>query len=225
MTIYASVLAVGLTMTSGVGASGGEASDPITTAPLTPLPPPAPAGASDQMWPVGAPADAPTIAPEHGLAPPHVNLEGTVGVGTPVGWLGIGASLQPTHRLALGVGAGLGTHGIQLASMLRVYPLDLSKRVRLGFGGGVSTGTFVASSLGDRSDSLHWDRYFQRAWFFNFQSSVLAWKPFGGGLEPFVGFGIVLNDRDGACAAWRSTCDRFDSVFFLGITLRYGVWL
>lgn len=207
---------------------GGDGGAPSSLDPL-PVPPPSASAAVPPAEPppvVSPPADAPNVPllrPEEALAPPHLNLEGTVGVGTPVGWLGIGASIRPSDLFALSVGAGLGSRGTQLASMLHAYPIAPGKRVRLGLGAGVSSGSYVTSSW--RDIDLYWDRYFQRAWFLNMQASVLVWERSGVGLEPFVGYGIVLNDSDGACAGWRRTCSGFNGVFFLGVTLRYGFWL
>src|SRR6185369_606781 len=99
-----------------------------------------------------------------------------------------------------------------------------AKRVRLGFGAGISTGRFVTSTSRNGGD-LYWERYFDRAWFLNLQASLLVWERTGIGVEPFAGYGIVLNDKDGACAGWRSTCGSFNGLLFLGLTVRLGYWL
>lgn len=156
-------------------------------------------------------------------SPPHINVDGHLGVGTPVGWIGAGASVRPAQFVAVSAGAGLGTRGLHLASMLVAYPIALYDHARVGLGAGVSTGMFVTSSM--HNLDLRWDRYYERAWFLNLQASINVWDRHGLGVEPFLGYGIVMNTADGACSGWRDTCAGHDGVIFLGITMRYGFWI
>jgi hypothetical protein len=164
-----------------------------------------------------------TTAP---TSPPHINIDGHLGFGTPVGWLGAGLSVRPANFIAVSAGAGLGTRGLQLASMLHAYPVALSDHARIGLGAGVSTGRFVTSSL--HNADLRWDRYYERAWMLNIQASANIWDNKGSngfGVEPFLGYGIVMNTADSACSGWKSTCTGRDGVFFIGVTMRYGFWI
>lgn len=218
------------TFTLVLCSSAARAGDP---ADLPPLPAAAPA-------PETAPADRPVVivvatppaaASEMKATParptrltppgPDLSLDATFGFGTPVGWLGAGLTVHPINRFALSAGVGLGTRGVQVAGMLHGYPVDLGKWARLGFGAGASSGTYATSAFSSGLD-LKWRRYWQRAWFLNLETSIAVWHPTGAGIEPFIGYGIVLNDKAGACSTWRSDCSHFTGVLYFGVKGHFG---
>jgi hypothetical protein len=155
---------------------------------------------------------APAHAAEDSNARAHaegspIALEGSAGIGAPLGWLGAEAVVRPTQWTDLHGGAGLGTEGFQVGAGLRGRA-PLSRYTALTIGAGWSSGRFVAitSSLGfpamDRPSPPM--RYFSRANFVNldvgFETSEKGFRT-----RPFLGLGMVVDPGDGVLT--NATCD------------------
>lgn len=129
-------------------------------------------------------------------------VEGSAGIGTPLGWLGAGAVIRPFTWLDIHGGGGLGTEGVQVEAGARGrMPID--KRTFLGLGASWSSGAFVAVAPDrvvyiwpDMSHPSPPMRYFRRAHFLNFEvSAEQATAAFR--VRPFLGVGVVLDPGDG----------------------------
>jgi hypothetical protein len=156
---------------------------------------PARAGASEE-------ASSRTRANDAALA-----LEGSAGMGTPLGWLGAGAVLRATPWTDIHGGAGLGTEGLQIEAGLRGRA-PISRYSALTLGASWSSGRFVAvsSELGfpvtDRASPPM--RYFSRAQFVNLDIGMETAQA-GFRTRPFIGVGTVVDPGDGYLV--NATCD------------------
>jgi hypothetical protein len=136
-----------------------------------------------------------------------VALEGSAGMGAPLGWLGAEAVLRASPWTDLHGGAGLGTEGLQVGAGLRGRA-PLSRYTSLTIGASWSSGRFVAmaSFLGlpemDRPSPPM--RYFSRANFVNFDVGVET-SDRGFRTRPFLGLGMVVDPSDGVLT--NATCD------------------
>ncbi len=156
-------------------------------------------------------------------------LEGSTGIGTPLGWLGAGAVVRPVRWLDLHGGGGLGTEGIQIEAGARGR-IVLDRRTALGLGAGWSSGRFVA--IAQDPSFLIWPnmnrreppmRYFGRAHFVNLEVSME--RAFQGyRARPFLGLGAVVNPHDGVLVNARCTPEscpmsRFVLVPYIGVAV------
>jgi hypothetical protein len=150
-------------------------------------------------------------------------LEGSGGMGTPLGWLGGEAVVRASPWTDLHGGAGLGTEGLQVAAGLRGRA-PLARFTALTFGASWSSGRFVAirSFMGfpaiDRASPPM--RYFSRADFLNidlgFETSERGFRT-----RPFIGVGAVVDPGDsvivnGQCDAHACAMGRFILVPYIG---------
>ena len=96
--------------------------------------------------------------------PPSASLalEPSVGLGTPLGYLGASVVVYPIHVVALHAGAGLGHQGPQIEAGAR-YRVAMAKNLYLSPGLSWSTGSYAtgASDVNNTSASsqiFYWDR-------------------------------------------------------------------
>ena len=184
------------------------------------LPPPLPATTLDE--PPKPPAQSPaspdpsavdSTAPDATVAPPGqpdpwetrpFMVEGHLGLGTPVGVLGIALDYSPWPLLGLNLGIGLGGAGPQYAftSRLRLLRLGHRTRVALYLGAGVSGGSYEeptplaafpvdgsqTESAGERAH-FHWDV----AYWTNVEAGVEIRLRSNVSLRPYLGVSRLLN--------------------------------
>jgi hypothetical protein len=162
--------------------------------------------------------------------PRAVVVEGSAGLGTPLGYLGGALVLRPASFVALHGGVGLGAQGVQFAAGARgIYAFD--RRTTAGLGVAWSTGALAMPDGRDgpwnpiqsqkRPPIWSWSR----AHLINFElmvehdaRSVL--------IRPFLGLGYVLNGADARlancdCPAARPMSARF--VPYFGFAVAFGV--
>lgn len=175
-----------------------------------------------------ADADAP---PSEASLPRAVVVEGSAGIGAPLGYLGGALVLRPASPLAIHGGVGLGAQGPQLAAGARgLYAF--APRTAAGVGASWSTGALAMpegrdgtwSPIQSQKRPPIWS--WSRAHMINFEltlehdaRSVL--------IRPFLGLGYVLNGAEarlancGNCPNARPTSARF--VPYFGFAVAFGV--
>jgi hypothetical protein len=181
-------------------------------------------GPGESVTPPSPPPSS--IGPEQkgpgALHPSTVALEGSAGMGTPLGYLGASVVVSPIDALGLHGGAGLGQQGLQIEAGVRVR-LRLSRDAFLAPGVSWSTGSYAAYESNREGTAFYWDR----AHFVNgalagefLVERVLA--------RVFVGFGVAY----GRPVSFAQDCPEsgcqptFDdrSLVFVGVALSYGVF-
>jgi hypothetical protein len=128
-------------------------------------------------------------------------LEPSIGVGTPLGWLGGSVVVTPHRSLALDAGLGLGSQGVQIAGGGRT-PVLRKETASVWLGASWSSGRFAQvgattlapSPTGD-GDILYW----RRAHFINVEASLERDLASRIGLRAFGGIGWLVNRGDAIC--------------------------
>ena len=155
-------------------------------------------------------------------------MEGTLGIGTPVGWLGASAVVAPIRPLALHAGIGLGTQGWQFAAGARGR-IPLVPRRSLDLGASWSTGAYagVDGKVGSFGTAPIW--YWRHAHQLNFELS-LEFDQRLLVVRPFFGLGYVVNGADAVRAdslcATASNCSPSSKARltpFFGVAIAFGV--
>jgi hypothetical protein len=140
-----------------------------------------------------------------------------VGIGAPAGALGMSLDLAPVRWFATNVGGGLGSAGAQFAATSRIR-VDLSNRVLLGVGTGVSLGPYRSRfpseglggwlTLGSRQAAI---LVWERAYWHNVELSVDYYPSSGTLMSHFaVGYGYIINDNARVCTDANKPEDWFD---------------
>jgi hypothetical protein len=182
-------VAVSLVVVLAAHRAGAQGPDEQTVVPETPAEttterPPAPP----------APAPRPTY---------RFAVEPSVGVGTPLGWLGGALSIKPLPMLVLHAGAGLGSQSVQLAAGARLA-VRRSERTSAWVGVGWSSGAFVQQGATTIFPSV-WDDaqfwYWKRAHFVNLEASFERQLTGRLGARLFTGIAGLVNRDDAICGA------------------------
>jgi hypothetical protein len=137
---------------------------------------------------------------------PRFALEADVGVGTPVGSLGVQGAVAPAQWLALQGGAGVNGRGqaqVSVMTQLRFVTVDESVRHgHLDLGLGVSAGALTWSAI-DLEAGDHRPRHWSFAEWANLEvGGTHAWKvrpPVWMFVRVFLGVSALLNPRSGTC--------------------------
>ncbi len=197
----------------------GEDPGPPTTVPPVsatssdmPPKPPAPnpvrvdPSLGDAAQPDGAVPDA-VVSPPRPSDPWEARpfmIEGHLGIGTPVGLVGIAFDYSPWALVGLNLGVGLGVSGPQYAftSRVRLFRVGRRTRVALYLGAGVSGGSYDQPTAldsfpvdGSQTESaidsahFHWDM----AYWTNFEAGVEIRLPSNVSLRPYLGLSRLLN--------------------------------
>jgi hypothetical protein len=153
------------------------------------------------------------------------SLAGQLGIGAPLGLVGMTAELTPAPWFSAYAGLGLSSSGLQEAAMGRLrIPTE---NVSFALGGGVSTGPYEWSPLieYDSHTVYRWDR----AWWGNIEFSLEHREENGITFRGFIGFAILVNQADGQCGIEESgantTCSTAGTntwLPYLGMSVGYA---
>jgi hypothetical protein len=167
-------------------------------------------------------------APAHAEAPeidevPHVAVSGTVGLGTPLGFVGAELEAHLSRWASLAAGAGMASQGPQLAVMARGgIPLGDSSTLTLGLG--LSEGKYQWTEfVFDEPAVKTWNR----AYWTNAEAGVafrFGHGPVSG--RPFVGFSRVINGQDYMCNDEHCATDHQrdgEWFFYTGFAVAYAL--
>lgn len=146
----------------------------------------APASSSSSSQPPRAPRPTPLL-----------RAEATVGVGTPVGWLGAEALVAPVDLLTLHGGAGFGSQGVQLTAGARARVHTFPDASLVALGASWSTGAYAGvpstvwpmPEMGSSHPRVY---YWDQAHFVNGDVSLELKHAF----RTFLGLGFVVNPHD-----------------------------
>ena len=150
--------------------------------------------------PEATPAAATALPPSRWQKP--VALEGHLGVGTPLGLVGVALDVTPVRWVSLNLGVGHRTEGTQFAAMTRARfsPTPVTG----GFGAGISGGRYTWSTysflLGPRSEHASVDREWKTALWGNVDFHFEGRS--GGGFQwrIYVGYATLLNPNQSTCS-------------------------
>jgi hypothetical protein len=143
-------------------------------------------------------AEEERAAPPAEHPPRTLLLEGSVGIGAPLGWAGVGLVLHPPGALDVHVGLGLGSQSPQIAAGLR-YRTSVAPSDYLAIGGGWSTGqmavvgsSFLPQMDYERPATWFWDH----AHLVNVDMSLEHETDGRLVFRPFAGLGFIVNGGD-----------------------------
>lgn len=165
-------------------------------------------------------------------------IEGELGLGTPVGFLGVALDYSPCPLIGLNLGVGLGTAGLQYAFTPRVRLFRAGKRTftAMYLGVGASAGRFYEPGLsltdfisvdgsqghpGAQPLRYRWDT----AYWANFEIGVEVRRPSRLSLRPYAGLSVLVNpttssmDLDYLGAGPRSSVQRLSP--YVGFAFGY----
>ena len=190
------------------------------------------------MFVGAAQASAQESAAAHGTRDSaHViAAEASVGVGSPLGWLGASLVVRPLRWVALHAGVGLGSVGVQWQAGIRgSVPAPPWLHVNdVDVGTSWSTGPYywanyaeqtVQDDFGSPDGSKDYSRYWPQASWLNLEASFERALGAYASVRPFVGVGLILNGAHGVpltsttyqecyrCGEWTP---------FLGVALAVG---
>lgn len=134
-----------------------------------------------------------------------LEIEGVLGLGTPLGYAGMSIVSRALRPLVLSTGLGAASQGVQWALGAR-GELDVSSRERLAFGLVWSAGRYAAGSLVqvvDATDVYYW----RHARVVSLEVSLSERISRALSARPFLGLGVVTNPGDAICANPSSTCN------------------
>lgn len=131
-------------------------------------------------------------------------IEGQLGLGAPLGYLGLSVGASPVPWIELDLGAGLGAAGVQYAadSRLRLARWGSLDRYAFYLGAGVSMGPYNSDALSPSNPSnYHWDT----AYWGNLEAGLEIRMESGFSARPFVGAGYMFNVNTGKLSVGGST--------------------
>jgi hypothetical protein len=137
----------------------------------------------------------------------HLMLEGSLGLGTPVGIAGIAVDYSPWPFLGLNLGIGLGLAGLQygFTPRVRLFRAGKHTQVALYLGAGASAGAYKQPSVnfdlfsslddgGDPGPSAPTSRWAMAYWA-NAEIGVEIRKEAGPAFRPYLGVSRLLNTQ------------------------------
>jgi len=244
------VIAAGTALASLAGAQTTPQAAPSTTLPVLPAPDqadasspkepapsPAPRVETQVRRPEPAPSDIPDTSPSNPPAmadpwkvQPFV-IESQLGLGAPLGLIGIALDYSPMPVLGLNVGVGLGLGGVQyaFAARLRVIRWGHRNHFAAYLGAGVSAGGYNTDyaaldtwpeALERPSPHYHWDT----AYWTNLEAGIDMRIGSHLSLRPFFGVALVLNPNAGVAVigAFDEHPSKVESVPYVGLAVGYA---
>ncbi len=156
-------------------------------------------------------------------------IEGHVGLGTPLGALGVALDVTPIKWVSLNAGVGAGLGDGKQASLTRQIAFGARGRYSFGrtalaLGGGYSFGPYVkGDTVFDAAWWLTWDR----ADWWNTDFSVEHRWESGVQFRAYVGLAMLLDPYNNTCSGDipRSSCDAHSktSLPYLGVAVGYSL--
>lgn len=146
-----------------------------------------------------APATA-AAEPQAEITHPLLVVEGSGGLATPLGLVGLSAEVRPLDRVAIAAGVGYGFTGFQISAMSRVDVIQAGESA-LAIGAGLSIGQYSEGQWlrvpGTTGYTHDWDW----ARWANVEISATRWLNANNRLRLFAGASTLLNPGDSSCTA------------------------
>lgn len=124
-------------------------------------------------------------------------LMGVIGVGTPVGAVGVVGEWSPVRFFTLA--AGVGTSVDWQVAITPRFEIPVSRDASIGFGGGVSAGKYVEKALLCLDCEIHTTTEWSRAYWANGELSIDVRRQSGFAWRTFVGMGQLINGTPDHC--------------------------